>query len=153
MDSNSQTININMSAEQKLDHIFNSMKEIKSSVLNLNSTVEELKNEQIILKSSLNNKIKEVCREILSAPMNNQQLSNTTNSQHNLNIENNRDTFMNIKSNNNPNRRKGIYGSNESSKFKTGIVPFNVYVGNVHLDTKDEEVTQLFYNNGTVKTG
>ena len=58
MDSNSQTININMSAEQKLDHIFNSMKEIKSSVLNLNSTVEELKNEQIILKSSLNNKKK-----------------------------------------------------------------------------------------------
>ena len=55
---------------------------------------------------------------------------------------------MNIKSNNNPNRRKGIYGSNESSKFKTGIVPFNVYVGNVHLDTKDEKVTQLFYNNG-----
>ena len=89
MDSNSQTININMSAEQKLDNIFNSMKEIKSSVLYLNSTVEELKNEQIILKSSLNNKIKEVCREILSAPMNNQQLSNTTNSQHNLNIEGN----------------------------------------------------------------
>jgi len=46
------------------------------------------------------------------------------------------------------NRRKGIYGSNESSNFKTGIVPFNVYVGNIHLDTKDEEVSHLFHNNG-----
>ena len=45
------------------------------------------------------------------------------------------------------NRRKGIYGSNESTNFKTGTVPFNVYVGNVHLDTKDEEVSQLFNNN------
>ncbi len=45
-------------------------------------------------------------------------------------------------------RRKGTYGSNESTNFKTGIVPFNVYVGNVHLNTKDDEVSQLFYHNG-----
>ena len=44
--------------------------------------------------------------------------------------------------------KKGILGANDKISFKTGIIPFNVYVGNVSLETDDEEVLSLFKNNG-----
>jgi hypothetical protein len=167
MDLQEQTDKVNLSAEQKLDHIFKSITEINSNVRNLNSTVEELKNEQTIIKASLNQQIRDVCREMLIAPVNNQQINLSTNSQSVNSIEsnntkkrfrassssndendNNRNFINNdLNSNNRMIGRKGIYGSKELTNFKTGIVPFNVYVGNVHLDTKDEEVIYLFHQN------
>ena len=45
MELHEQTSKVNIWAEQKLDHIFKSIIEISSNVKNLNSTVEELKNE------------------------------------------------------------------------------------------------------------
>ncbi len=89
MDVNEQTANANLSAEQKLDHIFKSITEINSNVRNLNSTVEELKNEQTIIKASLNQQIKDVCREMLIAPVNNQHINLSTNSQSANSIESN----------------------------------------------------------------
>jgi len=168
MDHNTQTNNVNLSAEQKLDHILNSLTEIKTNVMNLNSTVEELKIEQNNMKSSLNSKIREVCSDMLNIPSNSHQLSKPSNSQADIYSENNKKkrrvrsgSLSNEENDTNRNpsnidlnyvnkmiRRKGTYGSNDSTNFKTGIVPFNVYVGNMHLDTKDEEVTHLFQNNG-----
>jgi signal recognition particle GTPase len=58
-------------------------------VRNLNSTVEELKNEQTMIKASLNQQIRDVCREMLIAPVNNQQINLSTNSQSVNNIESN----------------------------------------------------------------
>ena len=56
-----------MSADQKLD-------QFKSSVQTLNSTVEELKSEQNTLKSTLSNKIREVCHEMFNTSTNNNQI-------------------------------------------------------------------------------
>ena len=174
MDTNMQGTLENLSADQKLDLIFNSLTEIKSNVITLKSTVEELKSDHNTLKSTLNNKIIDVCREMLNTSTNNnhpsiisantQSVNNLENStskkrsRHDLQYDNEDDysakDFNLISVNDDSistsknNRRKGIYGSNESTNFKTGTVPFNVYVGNVHLDTKDEEVSQLFNNNG-----
>jgi signal recognition particle GTPase len=58
-------------------------------VRNLNSTVEELKNEQTMIKASLNQQIRDVCREMLIAPVNNQQINLSTNSQSVNSIESN----------------------------------------------------------------
>ncbi len=134
---------------------------------NLNSTVEELKNEQTIIKASLIQQIRDVCREMLIAPVNNQQINLSTNSQSANSIESNntKKQFRASSSSNDENDnnryfrnndlnsntktigRKGIYGSKELTNSKTGIVPFNVFFGNVHLDTKDEEVIHLFQQN------
>jgi hypothetical protein len=89
MDLQEQTDKVNLSAEQKLDHIFKSITEINSNVRNLNSTVEELKNEQTMIKASLNQQIRDVCREMLIAPVNNQQINLSTNSQSVNSIESN----------------------------------------------------------------
>jgi hypothetical protein len=75
MDTNIIGTSENLSADQKLDLIFNSWTEIKSNVITLKSTVEELKSDHNTLKSTLNYKIRDVCREMLNTSTNNNQPS------------------------------------------------------------------------------
>ena len=87
----------------------------------------------------MNNKIREVFIEILNTSKNNRQTSaRPTNSQavtnYEVNISKKRFRQEPQSEYDENNRRKG---SNVSTNFKTGIVPFNVYVGNVHLHCKN----------------
>ena len=64
MSSENNSIN-SIFSEKKLDLIFNSVNRLKTNVLNLTSTVDDLKKEHDILKRDMKDKIREVCLQMI----------------------------------------------------------------------------------------